>query len=54
MFGSESLAPRRAEDNLLGITERIMFTWMMGITRTEKIRNEEIREKAGVVNISEK
>ena len=45
MFGSEPWAPRKAKQNLLGITERIMFTWMMGITRTEKIRNDEIRAK---------
>ena len=43
MFGSEPWAPRKSEQNLLGRTEMIMFTWMMGITRTEKIGNDEIR-----------
>ena len=31
-----------------------MLTWMTGITRTEKTKNEEIRSKACVANISEK
>ena len=31
-----------------------MFRRMMGITRNEKIRNEEIRARAGMANISEK
>ena len=31
-----------------------MLKWMRRIKRIEKIRNEEIRSRAGVVNISEK
>ena len=31
-----------------------MLRWMMVITRLEKIRNEYIRARAGVANISEK
>ena len=31
----------------------IMFRWMMGLKRIEKIRNEEIRAMACVANISE-
>ena len=31
-----------------------MLRWVMGIKRTGKIRNEEIRAGAGVANISEK
>ena len=30
-----------------------MLRWMMGIKRIEKIRNEGIRARAGVANISE-
>ena len=31
-----------------------MLRWMIGITRIEKIKNEDIRPRAGVVKISEK
>ena len=31
-----------------------MLSWMMEIKRIEKIRNEDIRARAGVVNIREK
>ena len=31
-----------------------MLRWMIGIKRIEKVRNEEIRARAGVANISEK
>ena len=54
MYGSETWALRKAEQNLLERTEMRMLRWMMGIKRIENIRNEEIRGRAGVVNISEK
>ena len=47
-------ALRKAEQNLLERTEMRMLRWMMGIKIIEKIRNEEIRARAGVANISEK
>ena len=31
-----------------------IMRWMMGIKRIEKTRNEEMRARAGVANISEK
>ena len=43
----------KVEGNLLGRTEMRMLTWMMGITRTGKIRNEEIRANASVADITE-
>ena len=54
MYGSETWALRKAEQNSLERTEIRMLRWMMGIKRIEKIRNEEIRARAGVANISEK
>ena len=54
MYGSETWAVRKAEQNLLERTELIMLIWMLGIKRIEKSRNEEIRARAGAANISEK
>ena len=45
-------ALRKAEQNLLERTEMRML--MMGIKRIEKIRNEELRARAGEANISKK
>ena len=44
----------KAEQNFLERTETRMLRWMMGIRRSEKNRDEEIRARVGVVNISEK
>ena len=44
---------RKAEQNLLERTEMRMLRWMVGIKRIEKIRNGEIRARAGVANISD-
>ena len=54
MYESETCALRNAEKNLLERTEMRMLRCMMGIKRIEKIRNEEIRTRAGVPNISKK
>ena len=43
---------RKAEQNWLERTEMSILRWMMGI-KIEKIRNEEIRARSGVANISE-
>ena len=40
MYGSETWALRKAEQNLLERTELRMLRWMMGIKRIEKIRTE--------------
>ena len=42
MYGSETWALRKAEQNLLERTEIRMLRWMMGIKRIEKIMTEEI------------
>ena len=53
MYGSETWAPRKAEQDLSGITEIRMLRWMVRTKRIEEIRNEEIRARTGVANISE-
>ena len=52
MYGSETWAMRKADQNLLERTEMRMLRLMMRIKGIEKIRNEEIRGRAGVANIS--
>ena len=51
MYGSETLALRKAEQNLLERTEMRMLRWMRGLKRIEKIRKGEISARAGVANI---
>ena len=53
MYGNEPWTLRKAEQNLLERTEMRILRWMVGIKRIEKIRNEEIRARAGVANIGE-
>ena len=54
MYGSDTWALRKVEQNLLERTETRMLSWMMGIKWIEQSRNEEIRARAGAANISEK
>ena len=54
MYGSETWALRKAEQNWQKRTEMRMSRWMIGIKRIQKIRNEEIRARSDVANISEK
>ena len=52
MYGSDTLALRKAEKNLLERTEIRMLIWMIGIKKIEK--TEDIRARAGMVNVIEK
>ena len=47
MYGSETWALRKAEQNLLERTDMRMLRWMVGMKRTEKIRKEGIRAEQG-------
>ena len=49
IYGSETWALKKAEQNLIERTEMRMLRWMI-----EKIRTEEIRAREGVANTSEK
>ena len=54
MYGRETWALHKAGRDSLERTEMRMMRSMMEIKRIEKIRNEEIRTRGGVANISEK
>ena len=54
MYGIETWALRKAEQNSLERTEMRMLRRVMGIERIEKIGNEEIRARVGVANMREK
>ena len=54
MYGSETWALSKADQNLTERTEMRMLRSKMGIKRIEKIGNEEIRTRACVANINEK
>ena len=52
MYGSETWVLRKAEQDLVEGTDTRTLRWMMGIKRIEKMRNEEIRARAGTANIN--
>ena len=54
MYGSETWALRKREEQQLDRTEMRMLTWMLGISLRERRRNDDIRAEAGVVARSEK
>ena len=54
MYGAETWALRKQEENLLVRTEMRMIRWIMGISLMDRCTNEEIRRCAGVVCIAEK
>ena len=54
MYGSETWALRKKEQNLLERTEMRMLRWLLGVSLRERIRNEEIRRLAEVACVSEK
>ena len=47
MYGSESWTLRKDEQRLLERTEMRILSWMMGIKRIDKIRNEGMRGRCG-------
>ena len=53
MYGSETWALRRKEEAKLERTEMRMLRWIMSISLLERLENDEIRRRAGVVKITE-
>ncbi|KAH1202758.1 Craniofacial development protein 2 [Glycine max] len=54
LYGTECWAVKSQHENKVGVAEMRMLRWMCGKTRQDKIRNEAIRERVGVVPIVEK
>ena len=51
MYGAETWALKKAQENILEVAEIRMLRWMCGVTKLDKIRNERIRgtTKVGVI-----
>ena len=43
MYGAETWALKKAQENKLEVAEMRMLRWMCGVTKLDKIRNERIR-----------
>ena len=54
MYGAETWAVKKAQEKKLDVAEMSMLRWMSGVTKRERIRNESIRGKTKVVEISKK
>ena len=53
LYGSETWAHKKDEERLLEKTEMRMLRRIPKISLSERLRNEEIRAKAGVIDIAE-
>ena len=51
--GSETWALRQKEEAKLERTEMRMLRWIMGISMQERLENNEIRRRAGMMKITE-
>ena len=54
LYGAESLAVGKKDEDLMSRAEMGMLRWILGVSRLEKLRNEEIRRRCGVADIVEK
>ena len=54
LYGSECWAVKYQYEQKTSVVEMRMLRWMCGHTRKDRIRNEVIRNKIGVVPIEEK
>ena len=54
LFGAETWAVGKREEQLMRKTEMRMLRWSFRLTLKDRIKNEEVRRRAGVVNIKEK
>ena len=54
LYGAESWATTRGQEARLEVHEMRMLTWMCGVTRRDKTRNEHIRGTTRMVQASKK
>ena len=54
LYGSETLAQSAKADRILNAAEMKMLRWPLGLTRLDKVRNEDVRKRMGVATIMEK
>ena len=54
MYRAETWALKKAHERKLVVAEMRMLRWMCGVTRLDKIRNERIRGKTKVGEITKK
>ena len=54
MYGAETWALKKAQENKLEIAEMRILLWMCGVTKLDKIRNERIRVTTKVGEITKK
>jgi len=54
MYGSETLALNVKDERRLEVTEMKMLRWMCGVSRRDRVRNDDIRNRVGVTAIARK
>ena len=54
LYGGETWALRKKEEQLLERTEMRMIRWMAGISLRERMESEDIRRMCGICNIKQK
>ncbi|KAF3621950.1 3-hydroxyisobutyryl-CoA hydrolase-like protein 1, mitochondrial [Capsicum annuum] len=54
LYGAECWPVKNAHIQKLKVAEMRMLRWMCGLTRSDRVRNETIREKVGVASVEDK
>ena len=53
MYGAETWALKKAQENKLEVAEMRMLRWMYGVSKLGKIRNKRMRPFRGTTNVGE-
>ena len=54
VYGADTWASKKAQENKLDVAEMRMLRWMCGVTKLDKIRNERIRGTTKMGEITKK